>query len=128
MESFTDSRWAELTAVLSIDIDDRERHNPGKVLRKMVPAVLLRELAKGLGDLSLSRALLFGILGHTIQGVSKKVQKLFGGDVQSYINASRVAQGYEEWLQASEEEKKDVISLWKLIQKDLRKKKRSLTR
>ena len=57
-----------------------------------------------------------GILGHTMKGVQKEVQKLFGSNVQNYIVASRVAQGYEEWLQSSDAEKQDVIVRWKLIQ------------
>jgi UDP:flavonoid glycosyltransferase YjiC (YdhE family) len=63
-----------------------------------------------------------GILGHTLKGVQKEVQKLFGKNVQNYIVASRVAQGYEEWLQSSDAEKQDVIVRWKLIQKYLKKK------
>lgn len=63
-----------------------------------------------------------GILGHTMKGVQKEVQKLFGRNVQNYIVASRVAQGYEEWLQSSEAEKQDVIERWKLIQTYLKKK------
>ena len=64
-----------------------------------------------------------GLLGHTLKGVQKEVQKLFGSNVQSYIVASRVAQGYEEWLQSSDAEKQDVIVRWKLIQKYLKKKR-----
>ncbi|KAH8657897.1 putative glucosyl/glucuronosyl transferase [Xylariales sp. PMI_506] len=63
-----------------------------------------------------------GILGHTIKGVHKEVQKLFSGNVQNYIVASRVAQGYEEWLQSSEAEKQDVIARWTLVQKYLKNK------
>ncbi len=64
-----------------------------------------------------------GILSHTMKGVQKEVQKLFGSNVQNYIVASRVAQGYEEWLQSSDAEKQDVIVRWKLIQKYLKKKR-----
>lgn len=64
-----------------------------------------------------------GILGHTMKGVQKELQKLFGSNVQNYIVASRVAQGYEEWLQSSDAEKQDVIVRWKLIQKYLNKKR-----
>lgn len=63
-----------------------------------------------------------GILSHTLQGASKEVQKLFGNDVQSHIVASRAAQGYEEWLNSSEAEKRDIIAKWKLIQKRMKGK------
>lgn len=66
-----------------------------------------------------------GILGHTMKGVQKEVQKLFGNNVQTYIVSSRVAQGYEEWLQSSDAEKQDVIARWKLIQKYLKKNRAS---
>ncbi|KAJ6172823.1 UDP-Glycosyltransferase/glycogen phosphorylase [Penicillium chermesinum] len=83
----------------------------------------VKGIGKGFGGfIAKPSAALFGILGHTMQGVSKEVQKLFGSDVQSYIIASRVAQGYEEWLQASEAERQDVITRWKLMQKDLKKR------
>ncbi|KAJ5654824.1 UDP-Glycosyltransferase/glycogen phosphorylase [Penicillium lividum] len=83
----------------------------------------VKGIGKGFGGFIVKpSAALFGILGHTMQGASKEVQKLFGSDVQSYIIASRVAQGYEEWLQASEPERQDVITRWNLMQKDLKKK------
>lgn len=63
-----------------------------------------------------------GLLGHTMKGVQKEVQKLFGGNLQNYIVASRVAQGYEEWLQSSDAEKQDVIVRWTLVQRYLKKK------
>ncbi|KAF2689919.1 glycosyltransferase family 1 protein [Lentithecium fluviatile CBS 122367] len=79
-------------------------------------------VGKGIGGfLAKPGAACLGILSHTMQGVSKEVQKLFGSNVQNYIIASRAAQGYEEWLQSSDAEKQDVIVRWKLIQKDLKK-------
>lgn len=62
-----------------------------------------------------------GVLGHTMKGVHKEIQKLSGSNVQNYIVASRAAQGYEEWLQSSDAQKQDVIARWKLIEKHLRK-------
>jgi hypothetical protein len=64
----------------------------------------------------------FGIPGYVMKGVHKEVQKLFGSNVQSYIIASRTAQGYDEWMKSSDAEKEDVIVRWKLIQKYLKKK------
>jgi hypothetical protein len=64
----------------------------------------------------------FGILGHTLSGVHKEVQKLLGSNVQNYIVTSRVAQGYEEWLQSDDAEKQDVTERWGLVQKYLKKK------
>ncbi|KAL4982108.1 UDP-Glycosyltransferase/glycogen phosphorylase [Aspergillus falconensis] len=96
---------------------------PWKGAQKGGASGFVKGIGKGLGGfIAKPGAAFFGILGHTMQGVSKEVQKLFGSDVQSYIIASRAAQGYEEWLQGSEAEKQDVIARWKRIQKDLKKK------
>jgi hypothetical protein len=96
---------------------------PWKGAQKGGAGGFVKGIGKGIGGfIAKPGAALFGILGHTMQGVNKEVQKLFGNDVQSYIIASRVAQGHEEWLQGSEAEKQDVITRWKLIQKDLKKK------
>ncbi|KAK5173896.1 uncharacterized protein LTR77_002577 [Saxophila tyrrhenica] len=81
-------------------------------------------MGKGIGGfVTKMTAAHFGILSHPLKGVYKEVEKLFGSNVQSYIVVSRVAQGYEEWLQSSDAEKGDVIERWKLIQKSLKKKK-----
>ncbi|KAI9167841.1 Sterol 3-beta-glucosyltransferase UGT80B1 [Paramyrothecium foliicola] len=78
---------------------------------------------KGLGGfVAKPGAALFSIPAYFMKGVHKEVQKLFGSNVQNYIVASRVAQGYEEWLQSSDEERQDVISRWKLIEKYVKKK------
>ncbi|KAF2621325.1 glycosyltransferase family 1 protein [Macroventuria anomochaeta] len=83
----------------------------------------LKGIGKGLGGFTTKPlAGLMGILGHTMKGVHKEVQKLYGSNVQNYIVASRVAQGYEEWLQSSDAEKQDVLDRWKLIQEYLKKK------
>lgn len=66
-----------------------------------------------------------GLLGHTMKGLQKEVHKFFGSNVQTYIVASRVAQGYEEWLQSSDAEKQAVIARWQLIQKKHSKNKRN---
>ena len=42
--------------------------------------------------------------------------------MQTYIIASRVAQGHEEWLQSSEAEKDDVIAGRKTLQQYLKKR------
>lgn len=59
---------------------------------------------------------MLGILSHSMKGVHKEVQKLYGNNVQNSIIVSRVAQGWEEWLQSSDAEKQDVINRWKLVQ------------
>jgi UDP:flavonoid glycosyltransferase YjiC (YdhE family) len=96
---------------------------PWKGAHKEGASGFVKGVGKGIGGfVAKPGAAVLGILGHTMQGVSKEVQKLFGSNVQSYILASRAAQGYEEWLQSSDVERQDVIVRWKLIQKVLKKK------
>lgn len=83
----------------------------------------IKGVGKGIGGfLTKPGAACLGILSHTMQGVSKEVEKLFGSDVNSHILASRAAQGYQEWLQSSDAEKQDVIDRWNLLQKYMKKK------
>ncbi|KAJ4314662.1 hypothetical protein N0V94_006343 [Neodidymelliopsis sp. IMI 364377] len=82
----------------------------------------VKGFGKGIGGfLAKPGAACLGILSHTMQGVNKEVQKLFGSNVQSCIIASRAAQGYEDWQRSSDAEQQDVIDRWKLIQKGLKK-------
>ncbi|CAO2649706.1 Nn.00g009980.m01.CDS01 [Neocucurbitaria sp. VM-36] len=83
----------------------------------------VKGVGKGIGGfIAKPGAACLGILSHTMQGFSKEVQKLFGSDAQTYIVASKAAQGYGEWLQSTDAEKQDVIVRWKLIQKYLKGK------
>lgn len=97
---------------------------PWKGAQKEGTSGFLKGIGKGIGGfLTKPGAALFGIPGYMMKGVHKEVQKLSGSNVQNYIIASRVAQGYEEWLHSSDAEKQDVIVRWKLIQKYLKKKR-----
>jgi UDP:flavonoid glycosyltransferase YjiC (YdhE family) len=96
---------------------------PWRGAQKEGTAGFLKGIGKGLGGfVAKPSAALMGVPGYMMKGVHKEVQKAFGNNVQNYIIASRVAQGYEEWLQSSDAEKEDVIVRWKLIQKYLKKK------
>ncbi|KAM5341392.1 hypothetical protein ACJ41O_014423 [Fusarium nematophilum] len=97
---------------------------PWKGAQKEGAGGFLKGIGKGMGGfVAKPGAGALGILGYTMKGVHKEVQKLFGSNVQNYIVASRAAQGYEEWLQSSDAEKQDVIVQWKLVQKYLKKKR-----
>ncbi|XPS92783.1 hypothetical protein M3J09_002162 [Ascochyta lentis] len=96
---------------------------PWKGAQKEGASGFFKGIGKGIGGLvAKPGAALFGIPAYMMKGVHKEVQKLYGNNVQSYIITSRTAQGYEEWLQSSDEEKQDIIVQWKLIQKYLKKK------
>nr|POE48635.1 isoform 2 of sterol 3-beta-glucosyltransferase ugt80a2 [Quercus suber] len=96
---------------------------PWQGARKEGASGFLKGVGKGIGGfVKKPGAALCGVLGHTMKGVHKEVQKMFGSNVQNYIVASRAAQGYEEWLQSSDAERQDVVDRWKRIQKYLKKK------
>jgi hypothetical protein len=84
----------------------------------------VKGIGKGVGGfIAKPGAAMLGLLGHSMKGVHKELQKTYGSDVQNYIIASRVAQGYEEWLLSSDAEKEDIIVRWKLIRKYLKQKR-----
>jgi len=97
---------------------------PWQGAQKEGTAGFFKGIGKGIGGfIAKPSAAMFGVLGHSMKGVHMEVLKLFGSNVENYIVASRVGQGYEEWLQSSDAEKQDVIARWKLIQKYLKKKR-----
>lgn len=97
---------------------------PMKGAKKEGAAGFAKGVGKGIGGfITKLGAAHLSIVGYTMKGVHKEVQSLFGNNVENYIITSRVAQGYEEWLQSSDAEREDVIVRWKLIQKHLKKKR-----
>jgi arginine decarboxylase-like protein len=81
-------------------------------------------VGKGLGSFlpKLTSACL-GMVSHPMKGMHEEVVRRFGSNVQSHLVASRVTQGYDEWLQSSDEEKQDVIERWNLIKTALKKRR-----
>jgi hypothetical protein len=97
---------------------------PWKGAQKEGTGGFFKGIGKGVGGLvAKPGAALFSIPAYFMKGAHNEVQKMFGNNVQTYIIASRVAQGHEEWLQSSDAQKHDVVNRWKLIQKYLKKKK-----
>lgn len=97
---------------------------PVKGAAKEGPAGFVKGIGKGIGGIVLKPgAAFFGIPGHTMKGVYKEMQKLFGSSVQNYIIAARTAQGFEEYQKSSPEERRDVVMRWQVLQKNLKKKR-----
>ncbi|KAF2168717.1 glycosyltransferase family 1 protein [Zasmidium cellare ATCC 36951] len=98
---------------------------PWRGAQKEGTAGFFKGVGKGIGGFIVKPgAASMGMMSHTLKGIHKEVQKQTNSNMQSYIVASRAAQGYEEWLQSSDEEKEDVIERWKLIQKYMKKNKK----
>jgi len=92
--------------------------------RKEGAAGFIKGIGKGIGGIILKpSATIFAIPGYTMRGVYKEMQKHLGSSVQNYIIAARTAQGFEEYQQASEAERRDVIVRWKVLQQNLKKKR-----
>ena len=63
----------------------------------------------------------WGIPGYTFKGIYKELQKHLGSSVQNYIIAARTAQGYDEWMSSTREERLGVVSRWHATQLELNK-------
>lgn len=97
---------------------------PMRGAKKEGAAGFLKGIGKGMAGIALKPgAAIFGIPAYTMKGVYKELQKINGSSVQNYIIAARTAQGYDEWVRASAEEKEDVVQRWKVMQKDIKRKR-----
>lgn len=76
-----------------------------------------------LDHVSADRLAIWGLPGYTFKGIYKELQKHLGSSVQNYIVAARTAQGYEDWHNASQAERLDVVSRWQAIQVEIEKEK-----
>ena len=66
---------------------------------------------------------IWGLPGYTFKGIYKELQKHLGSSVQNYIVAARTAQGYDEWHNAPQKERLEVVSRWQSIQVEIEKEK-----
>ncbi|KAI9853084.1 MAG: hypothetical protein M1838_001585 [Thelocarpon superellum] len=83
-------------------------------------AGFLKGLYKGLGGVVLKPgAAIWALPGYTFMGIYKELQKAWGSSVQNYIVAARTAQGFEDWKDASPEEREDVEQRWHALQAEL---------
>jgi hypothetical protein len=64
-----------------------------------------------------------GIAGYPLKGVDVEVTKAFKTDSVKSIKSSRIAQGEKEYLDASAEERRNVVNRWHevLAEEQLRK-------
>ncbi|KAI4869725.1 glycosyltransferase family 1 protein [Hypoxylon rubiginosum] len=79
---------------------------------------LLKGFGKGIGGFMLKPASAFwSIPAYTMQGVHAEIRTLFAQSAQKYIVASRIAQGEDDYANASAGEREDVEVRW-LAQKE----------
>lgn len=97
---------------------------PLKGAAKDGPAGFIKGIGKGIGGIVLKpQAAVFAIPGYTMMGIYKEIQSQSGSSVQNYIIAARTAQGFDEYQSASQEERRDVVMRWGVLQKNLKKKR-----
>lgn len=65
----------------------------------------------------------WAVPGYAMKGLYQEVIKSQGSGVQDYIIAARISQGYEESIQVSAQERADIVSKWKIVKVNMKKKK-----
>jgi hypothetical protein len=65
----------------------------------------------------------FSVPAYAMKGLYQEMQKEKGNAVTNYIIAARVSQGYEEASTISPDERADIVSRWKCIRLNVKKKK-----
>lgn len=65
----------------------------------------------------------FSVPAYAMKGLYQEAMKNKGANVQNYIIAARISQGYDEAQNVSRSERDDIISQWKCIKLNVKKKK-----
>lgn len=65
----------------------------------------------------------FSVPAYAMKGLYQEMLKDKGATVQNYIIAARISQGYDEASTVSAQERADIISRWKCIRLNVKKKK-----
>jgi len=65
----------------------------------------------------------FSVPAYAMKGLYQEMQKEKGNAVQNYVIAARISQGYEEASTIASDERADIISRWKCIRLNVKKKK-----
>ncbi|KAF2758716.1 UDP-Glycosyltransferase/glycogen phosphorylase [Pseudovirgaria hyperparasitica] len=81
-------------------------------------------IGKGLiGSFLKPGAATFAIPAYTMKGIYMEFSKKFGPNIDNYIFAARVAQGYDDVGRSTPEERNDILVRWRCISKSVKKKK-----
>ena len=67
----------------------------------------------------------WAIPGYAMKGLYQEMVKNKRNDVQNYIIAARVAQGYEEASEVTQEERYVVVNKWSGVKPDMKKRKKN---
>ncbi|KAJ4375664.1 hypothetical protein N0V86_007197 [Didymella sp. IMI 355093] len=65
----------------------------------------------------------WAVPGYAMKGLYQEMIKSKGSGVQNYIIAARISQGYDESIEVSPQERADIVSKWKVVKVNMKKKK-----
>jgi hypothetical protein len=98
--------------------------DPIKGAKKEGAAGFIKGVGRGIAGVPL-RVMggVFAVPGYTMKGLYQESMKNKGANVQNYIIAARISQGYDEAQYATPEEREDIVATWKCIKLNVKKKK-----
>ncbi|KAK2776240.1 hypothetical protein FQN53_002771 [Emmonsiellopsis sp. PD_33] len=74
---------------------------------------VVKGFGKGIGGLILKpQAGAFALMGYTMSGIYKEMQKAFGVSIEGYIIASRSVEGYDAWKRTTKKERDAIVKSW----------------
>ena len=65
----------------------------------------------------------WAVPGYAMKGLYQEMIKSKGNGVQNYIIAARISQGYDESLSVTPQERADIVSKWKIVKVNAKRKK-----
>ncbi|KAL1648560.1 hypothetical protein SLS61_006884 [Didymella pomorum] len=65
----------------------------------------------------------WAVPGYAMKGLYQEMIKSKGTGVQNYIIAARISQGYDESIEVTPQERADIVSKWKIVKVNMKKKK-----
>ncbi|ORX93206.1 hypothetical protein BCR34DRAFT_594746 [Clohesyomyces aquaticus] len=98
--------------------------DPYKGAKKEGAAGFVKGIARGIAGVPL-RVMggVFAFPGYAMKGLYQEALKEKGAAVQNYIIAARISQGYDEAMNISASERADILTRWRCIRLNVKKKK-----
>jgi len=84
----------------------------------------IKGFGKGIGGVVIkSAAGGWALPAYVMNGIYKEIRRLFRDSVESYILASRCAQGVEEYARCTPQERSEVVRRWNTVKAELQEQK-----
>jgi Ubiquitin interaction motif len=73
----------------------------------------LKGVGRGIAGVAIKpAAAAYALPAYAMMGVYKEIQKRLGEGVATYILSARIAQGFDEWIHTTDEERSEAVMLW----------------